>query len=382
MKYIVNGRIMLPDGVVSGRALAFNRRISGIVDRAPEGAEVYDAGGLWVTPGQIDLHCHGFNGLSASHGKYTEIQEMSRALLKTGVTAWLPTIMTLPWPKMTDCFAAIRWAKSDSLKPGWRGAQVLGCHAEGPFINPRRKGAQDERYILPPNIEKLSPWKDVVRLLTVAPEVEGALDFIREARALGITLSMGHTDATYAQAMAGIEAGVTHATHLFNAMPPLNHREPGAVGAALEDNRVYCEVIADTFHISPALYPMLTKLAARRLVLITDSIEVAGLPDGEYDQMGQRVIVEGIHCRYPDGTIAGSCLTMNKALRNFAKGSELTSWQIVNLATLQPARAIGIDDKKGALLPGRDADIVIADSDYNIHKVFVGGVPMYDKDSD
>ncbi len=378
MKYIVNGRIMLPDAVVDGRVLAFDRRIQGIVERAPEGAEVYDAKGLWVAPGQIDLHCHGFKGMNASHASYDELREMSRELLKYGVTAWLPTTMTLAWDRLEACFAAIRWAMSDSQKPGWRGAQVLGCHAEGPFISPNRKGAQDEAYILPPDIEKLRPWRDVVRLMTIAPEVPGALPFIRQARKLGVTLSMGHTDATYDQAKAGIEAGITHATHLFNAMPPLHHREPGAVGAALEDNRVYCELIADTFHVSPALYPMLSKLAARRLVLITDSIEAAGMPDGEYDQMGQKIIVDGIHCRFPDGTIAGSSLTMNNALRNFSLNSELSSWQLVNMATLQPARAIGMDDRKGALLRGRDADITIADSGFNIHKVFVGGMLVYE----
>ena len=380
MKYIVNGRIMLPDAVIDGRVLAFNRKISGIVDKVPEGAEVYDAGGLWVAPGQIDLHCHGFGGMNASHGNYDELREMSRAMLKHGVTSWLPTTMTLPWDKLKNCFASIRWSMSDSQKPGWRGAQVLGCHAEGPFISPNRKGAQDAAYILPPNIELLRPWRDVVRLMTVAPEVKGALQFIRQARAMGVTLSMGHTDATYAQAKAGIEAGINHATHLFNAMPPLNHREPGAVGAALEDSRVYCELIADTFHVSTALYPVLAKLAARRLVLITDSIEVAGMPDGEYEQMGQKVIVDGIHCRYPDGTIAGSTLTMDTALRNFARNTDLSPWQLVNLATLHPARAIGIDNRKGALLPGRDADITIADYNFNIQQVFVGGVLVYERD--
>lgn len=378
MKYIVNGRILLPDGVIDGKALAFTRRISGVVDSAPEGAEVYDAQGAWVMPGFIDLHCHGFQGMSASRANYDELREMSRLLLKTGVTAWLPTTMTLPWDALTKCFAAIRWAMSDSVKPGWRGARILGCHAEGPFISSRRKGAQAEADILPPDIEKLNPWKDVVRLMTVAPEVDGALEFIKQAKALGVTLSMGHTDATFAQAMAGISAGINHATHLFNAMPPLNHREPGAVGAALEDNRVYCELIADTFHISPALYPMLAALAARRLVLITDSIEVAGLPDGEHDQMGQRVIVDGIHCRYPDGTIAGSTLTMNRALFNFSQHTDLSSWQLVNMATLHPARAIGIDNQKGALLPGRDADIVVGDSFSTIHYTFVGGTLVYE----
>ena len=373
MKCIINGTILLKDGELTGKALVFDDKVRAIADVPPGEAEVIDARGGYVSPGLIDVHCHGFMGWDASHGDLEELRQMSRRAARTGVTAWLPTTMTLDWPTLEQCFSAIRQAQRESLSPEWRGAQVLGCHAEGPFINPKKKGAQAESCIQPPDADKLRPWADVIRLMTLAPEMEGALDCIRAAREMGIVMSMGHTDATWEQAHAGIEAGVTHATHTFNAMPPLNHRQPGVIGAALDDDRVYCELIADTFHVHPALFPMMARAAGERLVLITDSIPVAGLPDGPHDQLGATVIVDGIRCRFPDGTIAGSALTLDGAVRNFARHTGLPLWQVVKMASLNPAKSIGADDKKGDLAPGKDADILITDPAFNVRDVFVRG---------
>ena len=373
MKCIANGKIILRDGLLEGRAILFDEVIRGFGDVPPQGAEIIDAGGGYVSPGLIDVHCHGFMGWDASHGDLDELRRMSRRAALFGVTSWLPTTMTLDWPVLERCFAAIRAAQIDSLSPEWNGAQVLGCHAEGPFINPKKKGAQAESCIQRPDAEKLCPWADVIRLMTLAPEMDGALECIRAARKMGITLSMGHTDATYDRALAGIGAGVTHATHTFNAMPPLNHREPGVVGAALGDNRVFCELICDTFHVHPALFTMVAKTAGDRLVLITDSIPVAGLPDGPHDQMGATVVVDGMKLRFPDGTIAGSALTLDAAVRNFAKHTGLPIWRAANLASLNPARSIGVDDRKGTLETGKDADIVIADGDFNVRQTYVRG---------
>ena len=373
MKCIINGRIILPDGIRDGKALLFDERIVGLADDAPSGAEVIDVGGNVVSPGLIDVHCHGFMGWDASNGSFDELRGMSRHVARHGVTAWLPTTMTLPWPALERCFAAGRRAQAESLASGWDGAQVLGIHAEGPFINPKRKGAQLESAIQRPDADKLRPWADVIRLVTLAPEVDGALDCIREARGMGIAVSMGHTDADYAQAMAGIEAGIDHATHTFNAMPPLNHREPGVIGAALGDDRVYCELICDTFHVSAALFGIMARQKGDHLVLITDSIASAGLPDGPHEQLGVTVIVDGIRCRFPDGTIAGSALTMDRAVRNFRAHTGLPLHEVVNMASLNPARSIGLDGRKGALLPGRDADLLIADADFNVLETYVRG---------
>ena len=373
MKCIINGRVLLPDGMAEGKGLLFDEKIVGLCDGVPAGAEVIDAGGAYVAPGLIDAHCHGFMGWDASHGDAGELRAMSERAARHGVTAWLPTTMTLPWPALERCFAAIRDAQAASLRPDWDGAQVLGVHAEGPFISPRRKGAQDGSAIQLPDADKLMPWADVVRLITLAPEVDGALDCVRRARAMGITVSMGHTDANYDQAKAGIAAGVGHVTHSFNAMPPLHHREPGPIGAALEDEHVYMELICDTFHVHPALFSTMAKAAGDRLVLVTDSIPAAGLPDGPHDQLGATVVVDGPRLRFPDGTIAGSALTLDAAVRNFRAHTGLPLWKVVNMASLHPARSLGIDEAKGALTPGRDADIIFADADFNVLKTYVRG---------
>ena len=373
MKCIINGKILQKDGIIEGKNLIFDEKIRAVSGEIPEGAEVIDAAGNIVSPGLVDVHCHGFKGWDASHGSLDELRSMSRQAAKTGVTAWLPTTMTLDWPVLEGCFAAIRAAQAESLEAGWHGAQVLGCHAEGPFISPKRKGAQAESSIQRPDADKLRPWADVIKLMTIAPEMDGALECIRAARKMGIALSMGHTDASYEQAKAGIEAGVDHLTHTFNAMPPLNHRQPGVIGAALEDKRVYCELICDTFHVHPALFGVMAKEKPDRLVLITDSIASAGLPDGPHDQMGATVIVDGIRCRFPDGTIAGSALTLDRAVRNFRQYTDLPLWRVVNMASLYPAQSVGADDKKGSLEPGKDADILVTDGDFNVLRTFVRG---------
>jgi len=379
MQYIINGNILLPDGEVKGRALAFEGgKIAGIVDAPPAGADTIDAAGGVIAPGLVDVHIHGFMGWDASNGSAEELRAMSQRLAGWGTTSWLPTTMTLDWPVLEKCFSAIRVARDASIQEDWNGAQVLGCHAEGPFISSKKKGAQSESSIQSPDIEKLRPWMDVVRLMTVAPEVEGALPFIREAARLGVTLSMGHTDATAAQALSGVEAGITHATHTFNAMSPMSHREPGAVGAALSDGHVYCELIADTFHVNPLLFGIMARQKGDHLVLITDSIQVAHLPDGPHDQSGQTVVVDGIRCRFPDGTIAGSSLTLDMAVRNFRKYTGLPLYEVVNMASLYPARSIGADDRKGSLEPGKDADILIADGDFNIRQTFIRGRQVYE----
>ena len=380
MKCVINGTILLPEGEVRGKALAFEGgTITGILDAAPDGAEIIDARGDCVAPGLVDVHVHGFMGWDASSGKIDDLERMSRQMARWGTTAWLPTTMTMRWPALERCFEAIREAMVQSRSSQWRGAQVMGCHAEGPFISPNKKGAQDAASIQRPDIVKLKPWTDVVRVMTVAPEVDGALGFIRAAAALGVTLSMGHTDATAAQALEGIDAGITHATHTFNAMPPLEHREPGAAGAALADDRVYCELIADTWHVAPLLFGLMARQKGERLVLITDSIQVAHLPDGPHPQAGRIVVVDGMHCRFPDGNIAGSTLTMDRAVRNFRAHTGLPLYAVVNMASLYPARSVGIDAKKGSLEPGKDADFVIADADFNVRRTFVGGEPVFER---
>ena len=372
MKAIIGGQVLI-DGVFrTGQALLFTDRIIGLTDVPPEGAQVFDARGGVVSAGLIDVHVHGFGGREAGDIDADELLAMSRELTRTGVTAWLPTVSCLAWERYAQVFAEAGKASAASLAPGFTGARILGVHAEGPFLNAQKCGAQNPAYILPPDFDRIAPLLANVRLMTVAPEGEGAPALIRGLVAAGVTVSIGHTAATYEQAMAGIEAGATHATHTFNAMPSLLHRTPGAPGALLHDARVYCELIADGFHVHPALIAMAATLKGDHLVLVSDSIRFSGLADGTYDIGGQKVTVSGIQCRLPDGTIAGSTLTMDRAVRTAQSMGGLTLAAALTAATRSPARSIG-ETARGDLAPGFAADIALFTPDMQPAMTFVGG---------
>ena len=255
--------------------------------------------------------------------------------------------------------SAARWRRAARE---WDGAAVVGANAEGPFINVAKKGAQAGEHVKPGDPAFLKEYADVIRVFTIAPEVEGNLDCIREmARDTSMLISMGHTAANFDQAQAGIEAGVRHVTHLFNAQTGLLHRDPGVVGAALLDSRVSCELIADTFHVHKALFQLVASLKGEQMVLITDCTRAGGLADGEYTLGGQPIFVKGIECRLKDGTIAGSVLKLNEAVRNVLANTDLTISQAVNMASLNPARRIGLSASKGSIEAGKDADFAIVD---------------------
>ena len=376
MKAIVNGKIILPDSIVEGRALLFDEKIAGLSETVPEGAEIIDAKGRYVAPGLVDIHIHGYLGEDTSDGSVEGIRKMAEGIVKNGVTAWLPTTMTVSYDDLRRAFDAVRALMDKKNNP--KGAQIMGVHAEGPFINPSKKGAQAVEYIRPADAPFLIENSDVIRIVTIAPEMPGALDCIREVtEKTSILVSMGHTAANYETAKAGIEAGVRHATHLFNAMTPLNHRDPGVVGASLADDRVSTELIADTFHISPDLFGLVAKVKGDNLILITDCTRAGGLEDGEYTLGGQPIFVKGIECRLADGTIAGSVLKLNNAVRNLLDYTDLPVWEAVNAASLNPARLIGVDDRKGSLETGKDADIAIVNENFDVLRTIVGGRSVY-----
>ena len=373
VKYIKNGKIIMPDGEITGKVLVFSREIVDIIDEDQIGSfgfgDVYDAEGGIVSPGLIDLHIHGYMGEDSSDGIEKGLLDMSEAVTKNGVTSWLPTTMTVPFEQLENVFGIVRRLMANGVD----GAQILGVNAEGPFISPKYKGAQKEENIKNIDVDFLIRNSDVIKLTTVAPETEGALEAIKEVKEkTDIVMSIGHTSATFAQAMAGIDAGISHATHLFNAMTPLNHREPGTVGACLVSENVTCELIADTFHINPGLFKLVYGIKKDKLILITDCTRAGGLEDGEYDLGGQILTKKGIECRLPDGTIAGSVLTLNKALYNFKKHTGLEDYQVISLSTLGPAKLLG-DNARGSLEKGKNADIVIFDNEYNVKKTFVKG---------
>ena len=368
---LVNGRILLPDREVRGQALLFDEKIRGISSEVPSDARVLDAEGCYISPGFVDVHIHGYLGEDASDGSVPGLRRMSEGILHNGVTSFLPTTMTVPWPELEAAFEAVRALREESLSPAFRGAEILGVHAEGPFINPKKKGAQSEAAILPPDADRMLPFSDLVRLITVAPEMPGGLACIKRLSRV-MSVSVGHTDADFDTARKALSAGADHFTHTFNAMTPLNHRNPGAVGAALTGS-AWCELIADTFHVHPGVFSLLRKTVGEHLVLITDCTRAGGLGDGEYTLGGQPIFVEGIACRLADGTIAGSVLKMNEAVRNWREHSGAPMFEAVACASLHPAASVGAAERKGSLLPGRDADLLLLEEDCSVRAVFRAG---------
>ncbi|MBQ3573057.1 MAG: N-acetylglucosamine-6-phosphate deacetylase [Clostridia bacterium] len=379
MKAIINGKIILKDRIVENSVLLYSDVIEGIVskDNIPNGAEIIDAKGGYISPGFIDLHIHGYLGKDVCDGEEESIRTISKGIIENGVTGYLPTTMTEDMAVIKKALEVIRSLKEESKN--WDGSEILGCHAEGPFISASKKGAQDEKYILKPDAEFVKEWADVIKIISLAPE-EDSNDFeeIRKIkRDTDVVVSMGHTSADYETAMKSTEAGVSHATHLFNAMTPLAHRAPGVVTAVFNSD-VSCELIVDTFHVSPALYDMLFKLKERKLCFITDCLPAGGLPYGEYTLGGQKIIYRDIVCKLEDGTIAGSVLRLNKGVFNVYTNSNIPLWECVNCASLNPATAIGLEDKKGSLDVGKDADIVVLDSEFNVLKTIIKGEIKYE----
>ena len=380
MKCIVGGRVLLKDRIADNLAIIFDNNIEKIADVKDinlSDYEVIDAKGKYVSPGLCDMHIHGYLGADVSDGDAEGIKKMAEGIIKNGVTAWCPTTMTVSKAEIEAAFDAVRQVKNSSE---YYGARIIGVNSEGPFINAKKKGAQAEEHILRPDAGFIKKHSDIVKLFTVAPEVDGAAECIEEvSKDTDVLISMGHTDATYEEALVGLEKGVRHTTHLFNAMTALSHRSPGVVGAALADNNASVELIADTFHVNKGLFGLIAKIKADKLCLITDCIRAGGMPDGDYTLGGQPVHKEGIKCLMPDGTIAGSVLKLNEAVYNLYENSDLEIYEAVNCASLYPATALGIDKEIGSLDEGKRADIVIADEKFNVEMTILGGEIKYNK---
>ncbi len=379
MKAIVGGKIILKDRILENYAILFTDKIESIIPEnlLPENIEIIDANGGYVAPGLIDLHIHGYLGKDVCDGEEESIRTISKGLLANGVTGYLPTTMTEDMSVIRKALQICFSLKEESKN--WDGSAILGCHAEGPFISESKKGAQDAKYILKPNADFVKEFSDIIKIITLAPETDTE-DFSAISEMCcdtDVVVSMGHTSADYDTAMASVNAGVRHATHLFNAMTPLAHRAPGVVGAALNSD-VSTELIVDTFHVDSSLYNMLWKLKGRKLCFITDCLPAGGLPEGEYTLGGQKIIYKGIVCRLEDGTVAGSVLHLNKGVWNVYSNSNISLYECVNCASLNPATVIGVDKTKGSLEIGKDADVIITDSQFNVIKTIIGGKIKYE----
>jgi N-acetylglucosamine-6-phosphate deacetylase len=363
---VTGARVLTPGGEwPQGWIAVEGRRIAAMGQGQPPpeaaaGAELLAADGLVALPGFIDLHVHGAVGVDVMDADSDGLRQMARFFAAHGVTAWLPSTMTASGPDTERAVEAIRAAAG----PVDGGATILGAYLEGPYLNPVKAGAQDPAHIRPADRAEAARLLDpgVARVVVLAPEVEENRWLIAEATARGVTVSAGHTDATYAQALRAVEDGVRHVTHAFNAMRPLGHREPGLLGAALVVPELRCELIADNVHVHPAVMRLL--FAAKGpagVVLVSDSLRATGLPEGAYTVGGRPVFAMDGAIRLADGTLAGSVLTLDRALHNLQAATGRPLAELWPAASRNAAQAIGVDDAKGTLEPGKDADLVLLD---------------------
>jgi N-acetylglucosamine-6-phosphate deacetylase len=338
-----------------------------------------DAKGRALLPGFIDLHVHGAMGYEAMDATLPGLQEMAYFYARHGVTAFLATT----WTASRDAIQAVLDMVRKSNGSMDRGARVLGVHLEGPYLNPARCGAQDASQIRRALPDEFNDFLDsgVVRLIALAPEFPENLLLLEECARLGITVSAGHTAATFVEMQTAVQYGLRQVTHCFNAMTGLAHRQPGTVGAALSLPEIKCELIADNIHIHPAVQKILVDVKGPQgVILITDAIRGAGLPGGEYTEGGHKVAIRDGAARLVNGTLAGSILTMNRALQNVMRASGRSLAEAWPMSSLNAARAIGVAASKGSLEVGKDADLVLLEDDFGVALTMVEGQIVWERE--
>lgn len=342
-----------------------------------QGVKIIDARGLLVVPGFIDIHVHGADGHDTMDATPQAIHGMASFFAQHGVTSYLPTTVSAAGEAIRDAIANVK----ETPQPG-DGAQHLGIHLEGPYLNHEYRGAQALEYLRQADPAEYLPWLEAgnVRLITLAPEFPGALELIQTGIARGVRFALGHTATTYEQARAAVDHGAGQVTHIFNGMPPMHHRAPGLIGAALNDDRLACQIIADGIHVHPAVVALLVRLkGSSRTILVTDAMRATGLPDGDY-ALGEALmhVTNGV-ARTDAGGLAGSTLTLDQGLRNVMQYAGLSLAEALPMATSTPAAAMGWQGLKGMLAPGADADLVALDHDHQVRMTMVAGEIVYNR---
>lgn len=375
---ISNGEIFTSDGNFSSGSLHISgNKIAEIQygnSDISHTEQVIDATGLYVIPGLVDIHLHGAAGYDFCDGTAEAFEKISQYELSRGVTSIVPTTMTLPAYELERIVQSVsQYAANDS--------SIKGITLEGPFISPEKKGAQNERHIKSPD-EKLfyhlqNISQGLIRQVTVAPEAEGAVDFISQVKD-SCVVSLAHTAATYSEAMSAFKTGANHVTHLYNAMLPFNHREPGVIGAVFDSENTYAELICDGEHISPSVVRATFKLlGAGRLCMISDSMSATGMPDGEYTLGGQNVIKSGHRATLKDGTLAGSVASLYDCLKTAVLDMGIPLADAIKSCTITPAKSLGIDNICGTLSQDASADILLLDKSLDIRYVIKDGEIVY-----
>ncbi len=377
MKAIVNGKVYFGSGFKDGMVLVYDEKIQDLkkIDEVDLSVydEIIDAAGAYVVPAFIDVHIHGYNGVDTMDGDSECVKIISKGITSNGVGAFLPTTMTMDKPSIEKALKNVRKTKDEQEG----GATILGVHLEGPFISAKYKGAQPEEYIVKPDFELMEEYKDIIKVVTIAPETEGALEMI-DKYSDTICFSLGHSSADAYQAKDGFAAGAKSVTHLFNAMTGVHHRNVGLATAALVGDN-YVELIADNKHVNPILFPLVKKAKGiDKVLLITDCMMAGGLKEGVYSLGGQKVTVKDGICRLDDGTIAGSILKLKDGLKNFIKANDSTLEECITAVTLNQAKYLGVEDDYGTLDIGKYSNITLLNKDLDVVKTIVKGVVEYE----
>lgn len=372
-----NCNIVFLDRIEKGSLLIENGIIKEINPSETKVQNAIDCKCLYVSPGFVDVHIHGAGGHDTMDGTFEAINEISKTICKYGTTSFTPTTMTMSADDILKSMTSIKKAKIE----GTDGAIVLGAHLEGPFISPSAIGAQNPNYLISPSYENFESMTgdaiDAVVSITMAPEVEGAKELASILSSKGIRCSMGHTKATYEQAIDGIKHGFCHSTHLFNAMTGFTHREPGVVGATF-DSDITTETISDGIHISyPSLRVAYKQKGTDKTLLVTDAMCACGMPDGTYALGGQPVIVKNGAARLENGALAGSILTLNRAIKNLYDNTDYPLYEIVKMASYNGAKYCRVDDKKGQIKENFDADLTVFDENIDVKMTIIGGKIVY-----
>lgn len=386
---ITNGTIVTDELIANGTIVTIGDRIMYVGDEdegarikeaaIPDVFEIIDAQGGFIAPGFIDVHMHGSAGSELMDGTNEAMSKIARYLATTGTVGFLPSTVTANKEKTRAVAELVaNYVGSDDE------AKVLGIHLEGPYINEKYKGAQYGPAIRQADLGELEELYgilgDKLRLITLAPEVPGSLEAIAWLKERGVMVSVGHSDATYEQAVAGFEAGITHATHTYNGMRGLQHREPGVLGAILATPGIWAELIADLIHVHPgSIKVMLRSVGVERVVLITDAVQATGLPDGEYRLGDYPIFVKDGAARLAEGNLAGSTLTMLRALRNMIQVVGVSITDAFRMASYNPAQSIGLKNR-GWIREGNQADFVILTDSFEVQKTIIAGKVAYSAD--
>lgn len=374
-----SGVLALPSGLARADVLCEGERIVAIgPDLGAPGAGVIDAAGLTVGPGFIDIHVHGGGGQSFFTKDPRRIESYAAWAPRNGVTSFLVSTLGTNAEDTATMLAALSHVAGSTA-----GAEALGFHLEGPFINPARRGAFPPELLRAPSVAEWERFQEAaggaIRQVTLAPELPGALDVVRAVTGSGAVAAMGHTDATAAEAHAGFESGIRHVTHLFNAMRPIHQREGGPIVAALMEESASCELICDGTHVDRALLRLAYRLLGpERAVVVTDNLDLAGVDAASGRFAGEEVTVSGARATKADGTIAGSVATMDEHFRNSMEFLRIDITTAFQLCAANPARVIGADARKGRLAPGLDADLVALDGDGRVRMTVCRGRVAFD----